>query len=492
MAGDALGSKLVRPARIAIVGHTNAGKTSLIRTLTRNTGFGAVSQEPSTTKHVEEVRLLAEGVPVIDLYDTPGMEEPIQLRDLIKQIETMAEDRPDGPTLIERFLHSEDAKSEFEQEAKVLRQLLASDAGLYVIDTRDPVLPKYQQELDILRLCGKPLVAVLNFVSMPTARADEWRVVLRRVGLHVHVHFDAVAPEQDAEATLYGGLKVQLNAFSANFERLIACRRKEARERHSAAQKSVADMMIDLAAVQIEYPNKHKEPTLEVKGALAHKVIARERQFVAQLLEVYQFTHADVVAENLPLIDGYWQDDPFDRQNLERLGLDLATGIATGAAAGAAGGAVVDATVGGLTLGVGMAVGALIGGGSAAYRKRYEDIRRIVKRTKRIVVDDLVLLVVVLRGLHLVSRLELRGHGAVLPMQLPGDVDPSKPEVKLPGTIDRARRNPAWSRLNGYEISEVRREKEVLKLCNELEALRSEQTRREFDWKSAIRQRTVQ
>ena len=31
------------PIRIAVVGHTNAGKTSLLRTLTRRIDFGAVS-----------------------------------------------------------------------------------------------------------------------------------------------------------------------------------------------------------------------------------------------------------------------------------------------------------------------------------------------------------------------------------------------------------------------------------------------------------------
>ena len=120
MDGGSQGSALTRPAHLAIVGHTNAGKTSLIRTLTRDTGFGAVSPEASTTKHVEKVRLVAEGIPVVDLYDTPGMEEPITLRDLIKWIEMNSTDRPDGPALIERFLATDEARGELEQEAVVL------------------------------------------------------------------------------------------------------------------------------------------------------------------------------------------------------------------------------------------------------------------------------------------------------------------------------------------------------------------------------------
>ena len=41
------------PLTLAVVGHTNVGKTSLLRTLTRDVGFGAISHRPSTTQHVE-------------------------------------------------------------------------------------------------------------------------------------------------------------------------------------------------------------------------------------------------------------------------------------------------------------------------------------------------------------------------------------------------------------------------------------------------------
>ncbi len=45
------------PLKLAVVGHTNVGKTSLLRTLTRDVGFGEVSHRPSTTRHVEGARL---------------------------------------------------------------------------------------------------------------------------------------------------------------------------------------------------------------------------------------------------------------------------------------------------------------------------------------------------------------------------------------------------------------------------------------------------
>ena len=42
---------MTKPLTLAVVGHTNVGKTSLLRTLTRDVGFGEVSHRPSTTRH---------------------------------------------------------------------------------------------------------------------------------------------------------------------------------------------------------------------------------------------------------------------------------------------------------------------------------------------------------------------------------------------------------------------------------------------------------
>jgi len=64
------------PLKLAVVGHTNVGKTSLLRTLTRDVGFGEVSHRPSTTRHVEGARLSVDGEPLLDLYDTPGWKMP--------------------------------------------------------------------------------------------------------------------------------------------------------------------------------------------------------------------------------------------------------------------------------------------------------------------------------------------------------------------------------------------------------------------------------
>src|SRR3546814_10958973 len=77
------------------------------------------------------------------LYDTPGMEDGIALLDYLDVLAPPSE-RLDGPERIRRFLQSPESKRRFEQEARVLQKLLDCDAGLYVVDVRDPILGKHK------------------------------------------------------------------------------------------------------------------------------------------------------------------------------------------------------------------------------------------------------------------------------------------------------------------------------------------------------------
>jgi hypothetical protein len=433
------------PLRIAVVGHTNTGKTSLLRTLTRDAGFGEVSSRPGTTRHVEGARLLVDGEALVELYDTPGMEDPIALLESLEAIAPHGEARLDGPARIERFLAGEQAQWRFEQEAKVLRRLLASEAAFYVIDARDPVLAKYRDELAILSGCAIPLLPVLNFVRDAAANETAWREALARQGLHAVVRFDTVAPGRDGERRLYEALATLLDAWRPVLERLVAHREDEARTRHGAALEVVAELLIDVAAARVAVP---AEPDAAVRAAIAdlhERVRRREQAGVEALLALYRFNAQDLDAAHLPLLDGRWETDLFHPDAVRAMGVKLGTGAAAGAAAGLG----VDLMVGGLTLGAAAALGALAGGGWQALRHYGDRLLDRLRGQRELSVDDATLRLLALRGLHLVQALEARGHAAVTPIA-PCDSDlRTWREGALPDVVRGARTHPEWSGLFG-------------------------------------------
>lgn len=450
-----------RPVRIAVVGHTNTGKTSLLRTLIRDTGFGEVSSRPSTTRHVEGARLIADGEVLAELYDTPGMEDPIALLEFIETIVPPDGERLDGPARIAKFLETAEAAVRFEQEAKVLRQLLASDAAFYVIDARDPLLAKHRDELAVLGSCGVPLLPVLNFVRDPTADETVWREALARLGLHAVVRFDTVAPERDGERRLYTALATLLEVFRPVLERLIASRERAAAARHAAAARLIAELLIDVAASRRRVTGDAITGIAAAVGDLNARVRAREQVCVEALLALYRFRSDDVDADRLPLMDGRWEDDLFDPEMLRILGVRIGGGAAAGAAAGIG----IDLMVGGITLGAAAALGALIGGGWQALRHAGARLFGRLTGRMELTVNDAILRLLALRQLHLLQALESRGHAAVVPIRQFVAAADALREGALPEPLRRARAHPSWSGFYGGVPLEVERQEAIDELA---------------------------
>ncbi|POP64566.1 GTPase/DUF3482 domain-containing protein [Pseudomonas syringae] len=431
-----------RAIRLAVVGHTNVGKTSLLRTLTGDVSFGEVSHRPSTTRHVEGARLSVDGEALVELYDTPGLEDAIALLDYLERLDRPGE-RLDGPARLTRFLEGSEARQRFEQEAKVMRQLLDSDAGLYVIDAREPVLAKYRDELAVLASCGKPLLPVLNFVSAQQHREPEWREALSRLGLHALVRFDSVAPPEDGGRRLYESLALLLESARPRLERLIDDQEKQRTAKRHSAARLIAELLIDCAACRrsVETTADQEQQAVE---ALRKAVRQREQQCVEALLKLYAFRKDDVSSSDLPLMDGRWGDDLFNPETLKLMGVRVGGGVAAGAAAGAG----VDLMVGGVTLGAAALVGAIAGGALSTARSYGGRLLGKLKGRRELTVDDAVLRLLALRQRHLLLALGVRGHAALHSIELTTPQDKTWRKGKIPEPLSRARAHPQWSTLN--------------------------------------------
>lgn len=442
-----------RLINIAVVGHTNTGKTSLLRTLTRDTRFGEVADQPGTTRHVEGARLRLDGRAVLEWFDTPGMEDSIALLEYLERLEAPGE-RLDGPARIRRFLDTPEAHGRYEQEARVLKKMLDCDAALYVIDARDPVLGKHRDELAILAACGRPLLPVLNFVNAPAHRAAEWREALARLGLHAAVEFDTVAPPLNGEQQLYAKLGVLLDRHADTLARLADNLARQRRERHAAACELLADLLVDVAALHIASASDEAALAAAARQ-LREQVRQREQACVTALLALYNFRASDYDDDALPLQGERWGMDLFHPQTLKDMGVQVGMGAAAGAMAGAA----VDLLSAGLSLGTGMLIGAAAGGLWQGVEKLGKRVAGKLRGWREISVDDAVLRLLALRQRQLIDALERRGHAARAPLRLDRPDDEALRRGPLPEVLKEARSRPEWSALaKGHEDSERRKQ----------------------------------
>jgi len=438
-------SEQAAPLKLAVVGHTNVGKTSLLRTLTRDAGFGDISHRPGTTRHVEGARLSVDGEALIELYDTPGFEDAVALYEYIEQL-PQADERLDGPEQIQRFLSSSEARQRFEQEAKVLRQLLQSDAGLYVIDAREPVLAKYRDELSILTMCGKPILPVLDFVNAAEQRESAWRDVLARIGLHAVVRFDTVVPPQDGEQRLYENLSLVLESQRPRLQRLIDYNQAQMQIRRKAGYRLIAELLIDVSACR---RGIHPDQLNAAIENLHHDVRQREQQCVEALLKLYAFRQDDAKANALPLAEGRWGDDLFNPATMKQLGIKVGGGMAAGAATGFG----IDLFTGGLSLGMATAIGAAVGGLTQTVRNYGERLKGKWRGERELSVNDSTLRLLAIRQQRLLNALESRGHAAQERIQMHTPLEQHWREGELAQPLKTARAYPAWSSLNGAKPS---------------------------------------
>ncbi|MFA5520832.1 MAG: DUF3482 domain-containing protein [Castellaniella sp.] len=463
------------PLRLAVVGHTNTGKTSLLRTLLRNPHFGEVRDEAGTTRHVESARLMVDGQVIMELFDTPGLEDSMALLDALESQFAGDGRRRDGPDMIAAFLDSPQARGRFEQEARVLRTLLGCDAGLYVIDARDPVLAKHRDELRLLSYCGRPVLPSLNFTREPGHQIEAWREALARLGLHVIVEFDTVAPALDGEQQLYERLSVLMDRHAASLQALTRNVVGQRMLRRMDGCRLIADMLIDVAALRLMTP-ADDAAVQQASTQLREQVRTREQACVQGLLRRYRFETGSAALQGLSLQGERWEMDLFHPQALKEMGIHVGRGMAAGAVAGA----TVDVFLGGLSLGAATLIGATAGG---VWQGMDRWGRRLLGRLqghRELTVDDPVLCLLIVRQLALLQALERRGHAARDPVMLDtaetgdgtdstdNDAAADYRRGALPEALEHARAHPQWSALAPAHAPSAQRETAMQQLADRL------------------------
>ena len=444
--------------KLAVVGHTNTGKTSLLRTLLRDVYFGEVKNEAATTRHVEQAKLTDSqtGEVLVVLYDTPGLEDASGLMDWL---EDNTASRRDGIERLQQLLAADIAQGgdaltsneDYSQEAKVIRQLLASDMAIYVVDAREPVLGKYKDELAILSWAAIPVMPVFNFTDSQDANIDEWQTMLARRNLHISTRFDSVAFEFKDEMRLWQNLATMLT-HSEMLEQLMARRTENWAQLYEEANIIIADFLLNVASFVREI--SEDDDPMPVLAQMQEAVRQSERAMQHNLLNLYKFYDNAVAATPLEL--QAYQQDPFDPELLKSYGIRTTSGAAAGALLGLG----IDAAALGTTLGLGAAIGGIAGG----LLSNTSSIADRITGVKRLYIDPATLTLLATRAIDLLIALRHRGHAATDATQLiysaaKNDAEMSNndnednvvtpwPPHKLPSELKKARGKPQWSSLS--------------------------------------------
>jgi hypothetical protein len=359
---------------LSLISHTNAGKTTLARTLVGR-DVGEVRDAQHVTQEASSYRLIEtpQG-DALELWDTPGFGDSARLARRLAQ-----QGNPVGWFLSQVW-------DRFRDRAFYLTQLAVrnvrdhADVVLYLVNASEhPDDVGYlAAELDVLAWIGKPVVVVLNQTGRPRPHAEDeadverWR---RAVGARPIVHavtsLDAFARCWVHEIALFRLVEDALpEARRTSFRRLVDAWQARRRAQFDEAMAIVA------APIAVAALDREPLPDAGVGGALRQigrglglrtgddDAKARAAQALAarlddalrastdKLIALHGLdgrASGDVLAR---LAAGAAVDAPVDERKAAMLG-----GVVSGALSGLA----ADLAAGGFTFGAGMLAGAVLG-----------------------------------------------------------------------------------------------------------------------------------
>jgi len=360
---------------ITLISHTNAGKTTLARTLLGR-DIGEVRDAPHVTEIAEAHTLLkTEAGDVLRLWDTPGFGDSARLVQRLRLA-----DNPIGWLLREVWDRYIDRPFWCSQQA-VRAARDSSDVLLYLVNAaEDPQDAGYVgYEAQILQWVDKPVVVLLNQVGPPRrameeqADAQRWSAHLKTLGVQSEVlTLDAFARCWVQERVLLDAVGRHLpEAKRAAHARLVTTWTTRNIERFDASMRILAEQLAHAACDQepITLPSVTAVQKFMHSVGLKHgeRDAAHERAMktLAERLETRIRSATDGLTA-LHGLDGNAAQTVLDRL---RTNFSVQQKVDEGRSAllgsvimGALTGLKADIATGGLTLGGGMLAGGLIGG----------------------------------------------------------------------------------------------------------------------------------
>ncbi|MDO3377228.1 GTPase/DUF3482 domain-containing protein [Geoalkalibacter halelectricus] len=340
----------------AVVGHPNEGKSSVVSTLTEDDRV-PVSAVPGETLACTPYAIEVDGEVLVRFIDTPGFQMPQQTLRWMQQYTGPPEQ------MTAEFIRTHEGDARFADDCELLRPVAQNAGIVYVVDGSRPLRPNDQAEMEILRLTGRPRMAVINPKADETAYLAEWKAAFAKT-FNANLQFNAHRATFHERITLLKALQYIEQDWGRSLARVVSALQDDWRVRLEASADAVLHLLDRALTLTLSETSEGEDPA--ARQAVRDRLIVAYQGKLNTLEQECRknlkarFLHnkfnADLVAETVAAKD-LFAEETWQVLGLTRKQLSLAL-----AGAGAAFGAAVDGAAAGTTFGIFTLGGGLAGG----------------------------------------------------------------------------------------------------------------------------------
>jgi hypothetical protein len=342
----------------AIVGHPNEGKSSVVSTLAEDDSV-RISATPGETVVCRRFPVRIDGREIIGFVDTPGFQNPLQC------LEWMRSYSGSDPEIVAAFLGTHRADPDFRDDCELFSPIADGAGIIYVVDGSRPLRNVDRAEMEVLRLTGRPRMAIINCKEEETRYLEQWKGEFRK-------HFNSVRVFNAHKATyaeridLLESLKGIDQDWQPALEEVIRAFKQEWRRRCVQSAETFCRMLEGVLTHRMHrnFTDEADEATLaeKLQEAYNREVARMEKKAHGEIRGLFKHNVFNI---DLPA----WSilaTDLFSEETWQLLGLTRKQLITAAGLSGVAAGAALDLAAHGLSFGIFATIGGLAGAGWAA------------------------------------------------------------------------------------------------------------------------------
>ena len=338
---------------IAILGHPNEGKSSVLSTLAEDDSV-RISAVPGETTECRTFPVIIDGSEMLRFTDTPGFQNPARVLAEMRMI--AAEGRDPVSCFREKFRNV----PELRDDVELLLPIERGAGIIYVVDGSRPVRNVDKAEMEILRLSGRPRMAIINCKEEESGQLESWKMEFRK-NFNANRVFNAHRATYAERILLLEALKSIDQDWHSTLDQVVRAFRADWAARNNATVDILLAMINECLqySVSSDLPDGGEATALETQLADSYRQTLADKEQKAHEKIRSLFKH-HIFHYTLPP-QSLLNEDLFSQRTWRLLGLSKTQVAIASALGGAVVGAKLDLLAAGLSFGVFTGIGGAAG-----------------------------------------------------------------------------------------------------------------------------------